>query len=78
MPFSLLDFKKNCTCDGMNFAHLTWLMILHYLVKLEASKMHLNTNSAFNVNYERNSRQMHQVTLTVSKNVLMNHMIQIN
>jgi len=27
-------------------------MLLHYLVKFEAHKMHLNTNSAFNVNYE--------------------------
>jgi len=28
-------------------------MLLHYLVKAETPKMHVNTNSAFNVNYER-------------------------
>jgi len=33
----------------MNFTHLTWLMLLHYLVKVEAPKMHVNTNSVFNV-----------------------------
>jgi len=26
--------------------------LLHYLVKVETPKMHVNTNSAFNVNYE--------------------------
>ena len=35
----------------MNFTHLTWLMLLRYLVKSETQKMHVNTNSAFNVNY---------------------------
>jgi len=38
-------------CDGMNFTHRTWLMSLHYLVKVETPKMHANANSAFNVNY---------------------------
>jgi len=52
MSFPLLDLEKNCTCDGMNFTHLAWLMLLHDLVKFETSKMHVNTNSAFNVNYE--------------------------
>jgi len=52
MPFSLLDLEKNCTCDSMNFSHLTWLMLLHYLVKVETPKMYANTNSAFNINYE--------------------------
>ena len=52
MLFSLLDLEKNCVCDGMNFTHHTWLMLLHYLVKIEKQKMHVNTNSAFNVNYE--------------------------
>jgi len=52
MPFSLLDLEKNSTCDGMNFIHLTWLMLLHYLVKVETPKMHVNTNSSFNVNYK--------------------------
>jgi len=52
MPFSLLDLEKNCTCDCMNFTHLTWLMLLLYLVKVETTKMHVNTNSAFNINYE--------------------------
>ena len=52
MPFSLLDSEKNSTCDGMNFTHLTWLMLLHYLVKVETQKMQVNTNSVFNVNYK--------------------------
>jgi len=51
MPLSLLDLEKNSTCDGMNFTHLTCLMLLHYLVKVQTPKMHMNTNSAFNVNY---------------------------
>ena len=52
MPFSLLFLEKNSTCDGMNFTHLTWLMLLHYLVKVETLKMNVNTNSAFNVSYK--------------------------
>jgi len=55
----------------MNFTHLT----LHYLVKIETSKTHVSTNSAFNQRLLQTSRQMHQITLTVSQNVLM---IQIN
>jgi len=27
-------------------------MLLHYLVKVQTPKMHVNTNSTFNVNYE--------------------------
>jgi len=27
-------------------------MLLHYLVKVETPQMHLNTNLAFNANYE--------------------------
>jgi len=38
-------------------------MLLHYLVKFEPLRMHVNTNSAFNVNYKI---AMHQITLTVS------------
>ena len=52
MPFLLLDLENNSTCDGMNFTHLTWLVLLHYLVKVETPKMHVNTNSAFNFNYK--------------------------
>jgi len=52
MPFSLLDLEKNITCVGMNFTHVTWLMLLHHLVKVETPKMHVNPNSSFNVNYE--------------------------
>jgi len=37
---------------GMNFTHLTSLMLLHDLVKVETLKMQVYTNSAFNVNYE--------------------------
>jgi len=36
----------------MKFAHLTWLLLLHYLVKVETPNMHVNTNSAFNVNHK--------------------------
>ena len=42
---SLLDLEKNCTCDGMNFTHLTWLVLLHYVVKLQPPKMHVNAFS---------------------------------
>ena len=49
---SLLDLEKSCTCDGVNLTHFTLLLLLHYLVKVETRKMHGNTNSAFNVNYE--------------------------
>ena len=51
ISFSLLDLEKNCTCD-VNLTHLTWLVLLHNLVKFETSKMHVNTNSAFNVTYK--------------------------
>jgi len=56
MPFSLLDLEKNVTCDGMNFTHLTWLMLLLYLVKVETPKMHVNINLSLNVNYEMASK----------------------
>jgi len=39
------------TCEGMNFTHIAYLMFLHYLVKVETPEMHVNTTSAFNVNY---------------------------
>jgi len=39
MQFLLLDFKMNDTCDGINLTYLTWLLLLHYLVKVETSKM---------------------------------------
>jgi len=40
----------NDTCDDINFNHLTKLMLLHYLVKVETlKKMHVNTSLAFNV-----------------------------
>jgi len=41
MPFTLLYLEKNGTCDGMNFTHLNWLMLLHYPVKIETPKMHV-------------------------------------
>jgi len=52
MRFSLLDLQMNVTCEGMNFTHLTHLMLLHYLVKVETPKMHVNTTSAFNAKYK--------------------------
>jgi len=36
----------------MNLTLLTCLVLLHYLIKVETPKMHVNTNSAFNVNYK--------------------------
>jgi len=36
----------------MNCTHFTQFVLLHYLVKVETPKMHVNTNSAFNVNYK--------------------------
>ena len=53
MSFSPLDLEKNSTCDDMNITHLTWLILLHYLIKAETLKMHVNTNSAFNFNYTK-------------------------
>jgi len=52
MPFLLLDLEKNGTCDSMNLTHLAWLVLLYYLVKVETQKMHVNINSASDVNYE--------------------------
>ena len=43
MPFSLLDLEKNGTCEGMNVTQLTRLLLLHYRVKVETPKMHVNT-----------------------------------
>jgi len=40
----------NNTCEGMNFTHLTKIMLLHYLVKVEKPKMYMNTTSAFSAN----------------------------
>jgi len=39
MQFSLLDLQINDTCDIMNFTHLTWLVLLHYFVKVKTLKM---------------------------------------
>jgi len=40
MQYSLLlDLQKNDTCDIMNFTHLTWFVLLHYLVKIKTPKM---------------------------------------
>ena len=35
MQVSLLDLKIGDTCDGMDFIQLTYLMLLHYLVKVK-------------------------------------------
>jgi len=39
MQFSLLDLTMNGTCDGINFTHLIYLALLHYLVKVETVKI---------------------------------------
>jgi len=41
----------NDTCEGIKFTHLISILI-HYLVKVERPKMHVNTTSAFSVNYK--------------------------
>ena len=47
MQFSLLDFKMNNTCGGMNFNHLAWLLLLHYLVKAETPENACEHNFSF-------------------------------
>jgi len=39
MQLSLLELQSNDTCDVMNFTHLAWLVLLHYLVKVKTPKM---------------------------------------
>jgi len=34
-------------CDAINFTHVTQLMFLHYLMKFENAKMHVNTKLVF-------------------------------
>jgi len=46
MQSSLLDLKINGTCDGLNVIHLTYLMLPHYLLKVETPKMHANKGAA--------------------------------
>jgi len=38
MQLSLLELQTNDTCDFMNFTHLTWLVLLHYVVKVKTPK----------------------------------------
>jgi len=52
MQFSLFDFQMNDTRDGRKFTHLTYVMLLHYLVKDETLKMCVHTTSAVNANYK--------------------------
>jgi len=35
MQLSLLELQMNDTCDIMKFTHLTWLLLLHYLMKVK-------------------------------------------
>ena len=39
MELSLLELQTNGTCDIMNFTHLTWLVLLHYLVKVKTENV---------------------------------------
>jgi len=39
MLLSPLDLQMNDTCDIINFTHLRWLVLLHYLMKVKAPKM---------------------------------------
>jgi len=36
--FLLLDLRSHDMCDSVNFIHLTYLILPHYLVKLEPPK----------------------------------------
>ena len=53
VPFSLLDLQMNVMWRYV-YTHLTWSMLLHYLVKLEMPKtlempkIHVNMNVVFN------------------------------
>ena len=38
MQFSLLDLAMNDTCEGMNFTHLTKLMLLHLPCKSQKNE----------------------------------------
>jgi len=71
------NINNASTCDGMNFTLLTWLVLLHYLVRVETPKMHVNTNSAFNVNCKI-AIKCTKLHWQFSQNVLMKHIIQIN
>jgi len=61
MQFSLLDLQKNDTCDIINFTHLTWLVLLHYLVKVKT----LNWKCNITVGYYQ--RKLHQTIIASSK-----------
>jgi len=37
--FMAYGVEMNTTCDGMNFNHLTCLMLLYYIMKFETPKM---------------------------------------
>jgi len=39
MQLSLLELQMNDTCDIINFTHLTWLVLLHHLMKVKTPKM---------------------------------------
>jgi len=39
MQLSLLELQTNDTSDVMNFTHLAWLVLLHYLAKVKTPKM---------------------------------------
>jgi len=39
MQLSVLELQTNDTRDIMNFTHLTWLVLLHCLVKVKTPKM---------------------------------------
>jgi len=39
MQLSLLELQTKGTCEIMNFTHLTWLVLIHYLVKVKTPKM---------------------------------------
>jgi len=58
----IVNLKTNCTCDGMNFTHLTWLMLQHFLVKFETPKMHVKY-SASDEPHNTNKQQFHSMCL---------------
>jgi len=62
MQFSQLDLKMNGICDGMNFTHLTELMLLHYLVKVKTLKCNITAGD-----YQTKLHQMYHSFIKVDQ-----------
>ena len=56
--FSVKDLGINYAHKVVNFAHLALLMLLHYLVKFETLKMHVNTSRFLSMAHGAVSRKI--------------------